>query len=95
MWSSSIRQGAPLLCSFVRSLMFKVALHDVDDRRLSEELLYSTYIAYLFTSSPIDSLYTLYINYLHYNTVKEHSANVRPGVAVECLATCLISVVVV
>ena len=46
--------------------MFKVALHDVDDQRLSEELLYSTYIAYLFMSSPNDSLYTLYINYLHY-----------------------------
>ena len=47
-------------------LGFKVALHDIDDQRLSEELLYSTYIVYLFTSGPIDSLYTLYINYLHY-----------------------------
>ena len=51
---------------FASSLMFKVALRDIDDQRLSEELLYSMYIAYLFMSSPNDSIHTLYINYLHY-----------------------------
>ena len=41
-------------------LGFKVALHDVDDQRLSGELLYSTYIAYrLFTSGPNDRLQSI------------------------------------
>ena len=48
----------------VRSLMFKVALHDVDDQRLSEDS--TVRLGYLITSSPNDSLYTLYINHLHY-----------------------------
>jgi len=39
--------------------------------------LYSTYIAYLFMSSPTDSLYTLYINYLHLHSKGTHCANVE------------------